>query len=207
MKVPAKTYYYSLLFVFLLVVFLLVGYFFEARRKKEPVIQVPEQIEDVGETARRLVDIPGNPVKKGIIEDDRVVEYQLIGSFTEELAFNSQEPKAPILGSFVLKGDPLERAIQVYIGSGGGRIYFGEYQKGFEAGSTWRLILMEEFITQRYREGEEVLIRARSAPTIESIRELEAVLDELAREFNTDNHQLSIPQDFRLVIESVGVVR
>ncbi len=207
MKIPAKTYYYSLLFVFLLVVSLLVGYFFEARRKKEPVIQVPEQVEDVGETARRLVYIPGNPVKKRITEDDRVVEYQLIGSFTEELAFNSQEPKAPILGSFVLKGDPLERTIPVYIGSGFGLINFGEHQQSFEASSTWKLISMEEFATQRYREGEEVLIRVRSAPTIESIRKLEAVFDELAQEFNTGNHQLSIPQDFRLVIESVGVVR
>jgi hypothetical protein len=206
-KKLTKTYYYSLFLVFFLLVSVLVGYFLETQKREEPVVQVPEEIEDVREVARELVYRQGNPIKKGIVEDGQAVEYQLIGSFTEALTFNSQEPKAPIQGRFVLKDDPFERAIPVYVGSGIGRIYFGEFQGSFEASSTWRWISMEEFATQRYREGERVLIRIRSAPTIERIRELEAVLDVLAREFDAGNYQLAVPDDFHLLTESVGVVR
>ena len=206
-KLSAKTYYFSLLLGFLLLVVFLVGYLLETRKPEVPVAPVPEEVGDIKEAVGRLVHFPGNPIEKGTVEKERVVEYKLIGRFREELTFDSQKPNAPLAASFVLRGDPLERAIPVYVGSGSGLINFGEHQQSFEADSTWGWISMREFATQRYRQGEAVLIRVRSAATIESIRELEAVLDPLVREFDSGKHQLSIPEDFNLLTESVGVIR
>lgn len=179
----------------------------------------PGPIEDIGDIFRLstpevsesyevelIPPKPGDPIIKGKQEDGIV--YDLIGSFTEKLEI---APSKLIKGKFVLAGDPLARNIDVFIGITEGTTYFGSYPE-LEGKVAYKYRSNQE-VVDLVKPGDKVKLRLEiKFPTedrsrvIEYIKGIEAVLDQLIREFQTDSHALALPSDFTLPIDRMELI-
>lgn len=159
-----------------------------------------------------LVNNPGGPIQKRIGGDNRSYYYELEGSFISKLQAGRAEEISGISGSFVLRGDPLRRKIQVRAGYRGGVIQFGEYEGSFAGNSNWKISDVIKVVDE-IKPGELVKLRvvyhlpdiSKTAP--EYFIETQKILDGLAGEFNSGEYTTSIPENFALFIDGIGVIR
>ncbi len=198
-----KILVYLVFFLFLLTL-LFSGYLFFRLKEKKPIVTTTDQI-SVDE--RKIAVNPQDPIKKGYMEDGKIIVYDIRGYFSENL-----KKKDPILeGRFIIEGDPLKREITTYIGYLNGKTVFGKYEGSFSGKSTWSMI-DTEVVFNTIKPQQPVVIRAvfyvsdDEAERI-SLKEQEEVLDTLTLEFKGEKKfQYIIPIDFAIVADRIGVV-
>jgi len=190
-------------FLFLLLAALSVYLFILLKGKPTP--SEKQALEEVGKTL--FAPRPDVPITKTITTEKDGIVYELEGKFTGKL----EKSDKLLTGTFVLKNDPLERRIRVFVGRINGNTLFGTYDGSFNDESTWKST-SSDIVLELVKVGEPVRIRI-NLPLNDNLglkkytKEREDVLDTLIREFQIDEFSYEIPADFVLVADRLGVIR
>ena len=196
------------LFILVLGMFLLVLaaslYFFYKLKKEESLItpSYPEgQIREIPHEA-------GDPIRKTYLTNNKGFIYDFEGAFAGEL-----KPLNPSLleGEFIIKDDPLNRKIKVFVGSVEGTILFGKYKDSFSGDGLWTKTANNE-VAREIKPGEDVKMRVEFSYSDndsidEPIRKREEITDKLINEFKSGTFDFKIPADFMLATNRVAVIR
>lgn len=165
--------------------------------------------------ARKTTDetkyVPVNeasPIKKGYLPDNGGISYEIDGVLNSELErINS----GLIKGSIVLSNDPLGRNINFFLSVVGGGVYIGTYEGNFSGGSNWNTV-SPDILMQLIKPGEQVKLKImlrkvdQDGEIIFASR-TENVLDALTLEYSSNNFNYSIPEDFGLSVDSLGIIK
>ena len=149
-----------------------------------------------------------SPIKKGYLLGNGGVSYEIDGVLSSEL---ERVNPGLIKGSFVLSDDPLGRNIDIFLSVVGGDAYLGTYEGGLEGESKWNTVSSEALV-QIVKPGRQVrlkimLRKVNQGGEVVFASRIEDVLDTLALEYTLDNFSYSIPENFGLSVESLGIIK
>jgi hypothetical protein len=196
-----KTLPVLLLGAFILLI-ILATYLFIRLRNKELATKTPTTSTEI----ERVVQEPTSPIKKFIPPEGNVIVYEVEGKLVGKL-----DTRGVLLrGEMVIRGDPLERKIPIYIGAVDGTSPFGRYQSSFSGDSTWEKTALSA-IAEEIQPNEPVIIMVRypitgQASDLKS-RKHEEILDGLIKEFANEEFDSQLPTDFELTAVRIGVIR
>ena len=185
---------------FLLII--LATYLFIRLRNKELATRTPTTSTEI----ERVVQEPTSPIKKFIPPEGNVIVYEIEGKLVGEL-----DTRGVLLkGEMVIRGDPLERKIPIYVGAVDGTSPFGRYQDSFSGDSIWEKTPLTK-IAGEIEPNEPVIIMVHypitgQASDLKS-RKHEEILDGLIAEFTNEEFNYQLPTDFELAAARIGVIR
>jgi hypothetical protein len=157
------------------------------------------------------------PTSKVNLQSDSIVKetllnnggfiYEIQGSFANSLEKFGNSPL--LRGEFVVKGDPSNQKIHVYLGSISGYCFLGTYSGSFNGGSTWSRVPTVT-IPKIIKPGVPVKLKLTYSFTGEAgkgaFNDLQNILDDYSKAIN-NGREYKIPVDFNLSTESFGIIK
>ena len=144
-----------------------------------------------------------NPIQRYALPNGGGVMYEVIGSFVGEVTKENVLMK----GNFMIKDDPLQRTIPVYMGAIDGTILFGKYEKAF-VNSSWERSDLQD-IADTLTEKEIIITVEFGYPEEsgnEYVMQKINFVDNLIAEFISGEFKLAVPSNFALSTNKLGVV-
>jgi hypothetical protein len=159
-----------------------------------------------GAEVQRVINPVGAPINKQYYTSSDGFAYEMEVTLVDNL----YKKDVLLYGEVIIKGDPLERKIPIYIGGPGGQVYLGKYKDTLGGDATWTLVPSDQ-VAVYVKAGEPTIIKPEfflpGDKTDKFIRSDEAVLDALIKEFELQKFELELPTGFTLVSDRIGVIR
>ena len=187
---------FILLAIILLISLGLILILYSRSQKLEKTISSPP--------STQIINQANNPIRKGTIESNNSVQYEIVGNFNQDLQVRED---GVLIGNFIIKGDKLKRQLKTGILQQ--KVYYGEYEGAYTSKSTWKLTDTQE-IPNLIKADQEVLMRvqlfADNTGKSAYYQSTETALDLLIYEFKQNKFEYRIPVDFVLSISGIGVI-
>lgn len=150
------------------------------------------------------------PIDKLVSANEEGIVYKLKVELAEPWERQEQGEYQLLRGGVTLKDDPLKRIIQIQVGMLDGSVYIGEYPEGWE-GKGYYQVKPQSELERKVGLGDEMWLeyklsvgsdQANAAFTLSITK----VLDGLAEEYRSGEYMMTIPTEFLINTEKVGVL-
>lgn len=150
------------------------------------------------------------PIDKLVLADGIGVTYRINVKLAEPWKEQVVDDIQLLRGGVILLGDPLRRVIQVQIGMLDGTAYVGEYRDGWGGKGFYR-VLPQNKLEEMVDLGDEMRLEYRlpvesGGANTALMLSATKVLDGLASEYRSGEYTMTIPTEFMINTEKVGVL-
>jgi hypothetical protein len=170
--------------------------------------QLSQKVSDVDKKTKQIVNFPGNPIKKSILENKDGIIYRINGQLVNKPV---SRPDGAYNAKMIIKGDEMQRQIPIVMGLGSRQIFLEKYSKSPDVKATWNLVPVADAVAE-VKPNEDMVFDIRLYVPVKGedssyFENIQAILDEVASEFNRNSYTLKLPIDFALVIEKIEITR